>query len=192
MKTIRKTAQGTANSQPKKRSQRSTTEWCKLAERELQKIIAQAITIPAVKKLGPKPATAWTASVSLIGAPAMTRLNSTYRGKNRPTDVLSFNSPEIFQKQGLLGELVICLPVLKRQARELKHTPELELKVLLVHGLLHLLGMDHELGPKQAVEQAKYEQKILEKLLTGRSKAASKQGQLKATKMVRGLIQRAE
>jgi probable rRNA maturation factor len=161
-----------------RKKQKTAAEWSRLAERELQKVIAQAIAIPAVKKLGPKPATAWTASVSLIGAPAMTRLNSAYRGKNRPTDVLSFTSPEIFQRQGLLGELVICLPVLKRQARELKHAPELELKVLLVHGLLHLLGMDHELGPKQAAEQRKLEQKILEKLLTGRS--------------AQGLIQRAE
>lgn len=168
MKTIRKKAKPQA-------------DWAKLAERELAKIIAQAITLPAVKKLGPKPATAWTATVSLIGSSVMTQLNSTYRGKNRPTDVLSFTSPEIFQKQGHLGELVICLPVLKRQARELKHKPELELQILLVHGLLHLLGMDHELGPKEAAAQAKLEQKILEKLLTSRSSKATK-----------GLIQRAE
>jgi probable rRNA maturation factor len=172
-----------------RKKQKTAAQWSKLAERELKKIIAQAITIPAIKKLGPKLASkssqAWTASVSLIGAPAMTRLNSTYRGKNRPTDVLSFTSPEIFKKQGHLGELVICLPVLKSQARELKHTPEIELKVLLVHGLLHLLGMDHELGPKQAAEQRKLEQKILEKLLAGRSAKA-------VSKTVQGLIQRAE
>lgn len=183
MKTIRKKQMTAPKISPK-----TMNDWSKLAERELKKIIAQAITLPAVKKLGPQPATSWTVSVSLIGATAMTRLNSAYRGKNRPTDVLSFHSPEIFQRQGILGELVICLPVLKRQARELKHTPEMELKVLLVHGLLHLLGMDHELGPKQAVEQAKFEQKILEMLLTGRSKASAQ----KTHKMVRGLIQRAE
>ncbi len=163
---------------------KTIAEWSKLAERDLKKMIAIAITVPAIRKRGPKPASRWTASVSLIGAPAMTQLNSMYRGKNRPTDVLSFTSPEVFQKQGHLGELVICLPVLKRQARELKHPPELELKVLLVHGLLHLLGMDHELGPKQAAEQARLEQKILEKLLTGRSRMAIQQ--------VQGLIQRAE
>jgi probable rRNA maturation factor len=168
---------------------KTAADWSKLAERELKKIITHAMTISAVKKLGPKPTPKspqpWTVSVSLIGAPAMTRLNSTYRGKNRPTDVLSFTSPEIFQRQGHLGELVICLPVLKRQARELNHTPEMELKVLLVHGLLHLLGMDHELGPKQAAEQRKLEQKILEKLLAGRSAKA-------VHKHVQGLIQRAE
>jgi rRNA maturation RNase YbeY len=175
VKTIRKKA-------------KTQVEWAKFAERELTQIIAQAITLPAVKKLGPKPASAWTVSVSLIGAPAMTQLNSMYRGKNRPTDVLSFSSPEIFQKQGHLGELVICLPVLKRQARELKHAPEMELKVLLVHGLLHLLGMDHELGPKQAAAQAKLEEKILEKLLTSRSSREKKH----IHQTVMGLIQRAE
>jgi len=168
--------------------QRTASQWSKLAERELEKVIAQAVMIPAIKKLGPKPASAWNASVSLMGNAGMTQLNSMYRGKKRPTDVLSFPSPEIFQRQGHLGELVICLPVLKRQARELKHTPEIELKVLLVHGLLHLLGLDHELGLKQAAEQGRLEQKVLEKLLTGRSKKTMEQGK----REVRGLIRRAE
>jgi probable rRNA maturation factor len=183
VKTIRKKA--SPKKSPKrapKPAPKTSNDWGRLAERELKKIIAVATTIPAVRKLGPKPASMWTASVSLIGAPDMTQLNSMYRGKNRPTDVLSFSSPEVFQRQGHLGELVICLPVLKSQARELGHPPEMELRVLLTHGLLHLLGQDHELGPKQAAEQGRLEQKVLEKLLTGRSKKGALQG----------LIQRAE
>jgi probable rRNA maturation factor len=92
----------------------------------------------------------------------MARLNSRYRGKPRPTDVLSFPAPEpIRSLQGALGELVICLPVLTRQAREQGHRAELELWVLLAHGLLHLLGMDHEKGGKQAAEMARWEKKLL-------------------------------
>jgi probable rRNA maturation factor len=62
---------------------------------------------------------------------------------------------------GYLGELVVALPVLKSQARELKHSPETELSVLLSHGILHLLGMDHEKGKKPAREQAAWEQRLL-------------------------------
>jgi probable rRNA maturation factor len=168
------------------RAQKSQTEWNRFAERELKKVIEAAIRIPTVRKLGPKTAfksaNGWTVSVSLIGAPAMTRLNSQYRGKNRPTDVLSFPAPEVFYQQGHLGELIVCLPVLKRQARELGHKPEIELKILLVHGLLHLLGLDHELGPKQAAQQAKLEAKVLGQLM----------GRSKQVKRVPGLIQRAE
>lgn len=145
------------NSRPKK------TDWNRLAERELAKILDRARTIPAIRKLGPKPQ--WTVSVSMIGSLAMKRLNAKYRGKNRSTDVLSFSPPEVFFDLGHLGELVICLPVLKSQAREFKHKPELELKILLIHGLLHLLGLDHEKGPKQAAEQARMERKLLESLV---------------------------
>jgi probable rRNA maturation factor len=91
----------------------------------------------------------------------MTRLNEQYRGKAYATDVLSFPSPEVFQSMGQLGELVVCLPVLKRQARELGHAPEQELDVLLAHGALHLLGLDHELGPKQSAEMARLEARLL-------------------------------
>ena len=98
----------------------------------------------------------------------MTELNRAYRGKNRPTDVLSFQPPEVFRKQGMLGELVICLPVLKRQARELGHRPETELRILLVHGVLHLLGLDHELGAREAARMARLEARLLEKLRGGK------------------------
>jgi rRNA maturation RNase YbeY len=165
---------------------KSLSDWGKQAERELKKIIQTASALPAVRRLGPKPSSKWTASVTVIGASAMTQLNVTYRGKDRPTDVLSFVSPDIFWKQGHLGELVICLPVLKRQARELKHKPELELQILLIHGLLHLLGLDHELSRRQAAIQGRFEQDILDKLL--RKRPAGRQ---EPPAMI-GLIRRAE
>jgi probable rRNA maturation factor len=141
-------------------AQLTQKEWTRLAERRLKRILKQAQAVPSLARKAPSPSL-WSVSVQLIGSAAMTRLNGKYRGKAYPTDVLSFNAPAVFTKAGELGELVICLPVLKRQARERGHPSEVELEILLVHGVLHLLGFDHELGPKQAAVMAKWEQKLL-------------------------------
>lgn len=79
-------------------------------------------------------------SLAFVSAPEIRRLNAKYRGKNKVTDVLSFNLNE----KDMLGELLICYPVAKRQAAELGHSTRDEVLFLLVHGLLHLFGYDHE------------------------------------------------
>lgn len=66
-------------------------------------------------------------------------LNRRYRRKNAPTDVLSFPSNE----KGFLGDIVIATGVARRQAVEMQHPLRTELRVLALHGLLHLLGYDH-------------------------------------------------
>lgn len=109
------------------------------------------------------------AEVSLVGATRMRKLNLSYRGKDRPTDVLSFEAPLPFRHQGMLGELVICTAVLLRQSRELGHSPARELDVLLVHGALHLLGFDHELGAAQARKMRRSEDRILAALVGPRT-----------------------
>jgi probable rRNA maturation factor len=76
----------------------------------------------------------------------MKKINFHYRGKNKATDVLSFSGESRF---GELGELLFCVPVLRRQAKEQKHSFEVELVYLWIHGLLHLLGYDHELSKKE-------------------------------------------
>jgi probable rRNA maturation factor len=68
------------------------------------------------------------------------QLNRRYRRRNRPTDVLSFPSGE----SGHLGDIVIAAGVARRQARAAGHSLHAELRVLALHGLLHLLGYDHE------------------------------------------------
>jgi probable rRNA maturation factor len=103
----------------------------------------------------------WVVEAHLVTGPAMARLNGQYRGKPYATDVLSFDAPAVFRRQGHLGELVICGAVLRRQAREQGHSPARELRVLLVHGLLHLLGFDHERGPRAAREMARWEARWL-------------------------------
>lgn len=86
-------------------------------------------------------------SVAVVGIQTMKKLNSKYRGKDRPTDVLSFSrleSPFPHALEREIGDLVICLPVAKRQAREFQEPLGRELERLAVHGTLHLFGYDHE------------------------------------------------
>jgi probable rRNA maturation factor len=75
----------------------------------------------------------------------MRQLNREYRGRDYATDVLSFGYPgEIVEGQPLLGEIVIAPEVAFRQARNWHSGPEREVRKLLIHGLLHLMGYDHE------------------------------------------------
>ena len=84
---------------------------------------------------------AGTVSIVLTGDRAVHRLNREYRGKDKPTDVLSFPGPgpEIG-----LGDIVISLDTAARNARSLRRTLAQELDVLALHGFLHVLGYDHE------------------------------------------------
>jgi probable rRNA maturation factor len=77
----------------------------------------------------------------LAGDAALRRLNRRYRGKDRPTDVLSFPGPG--GEEGL-GDVVISVPAASRNARSLGRTLAQELDVLALHGFLHVLGYDHE------------------------------------------------
>ena len=79
-------------------------------------------------------------SVAVVADARVRELNRRYRGKDAATDVLSFQADE----PGELGDVVIALGVARRQAREAGHSLQTELRVLALHGLLHLLGYDHE------------------------------------------------
>ncbi|MEW5763842.1 MAG: rRNA maturation RNase YbeY [Acidobacteriota bacterium] len=75
----------------------------------------------------------------------MAEANRRYRGKKGPTDVLSFPSGEPAEEGGIyLGDILIAVPVAVRAARAAGQPLETELRRLLLHGLLHLLGYDHE------------------------------------------------
>jgi probable rRNA maturation factor len=79
-------------------------------------------------------------AVAIVPDREVRRLNRTYRGRDEATDVLSFVSGE----RGDLGDIVIAGGVARRQAREAGHSVQVEYRVLALHGLLHLLGYDHE------------------------------------------------
>jgi probable rRNA maturation factor len=70
------------------------------------------------------------------------RLNKAFRGKNKATDVLSFPAAE--EAEGLAGDLAVSLDTAARQAAEHGHALRDEVRILLLHGLLHLAGEDHE------------------------------------------------
>ncbi len=86
-------------------------------------------------------------AVSLVGDAEMHRLNRVYRGKDRPTDVLAFAMREGRRTPGdaaVLGDVVISLDTAARQARRRGVPVSDEVRMLLIHGVLHLLGYDHE------------------------------------------------
>ena len=95
-------------------------------------------------------------------------LNRDYRGKDKPTDVLSFpqsDSIETAVSSPSLGDLVISLETAKRQSREFEVTPGQEVLRLMVHGTLHLAGYDHEgVGAREANRMRRAEQRIYSKL----------------------------
>ena len=83
-------------------------------------------------------------SVLLAGDDRIRTLNREFRGKDQSTDVLSFPAAPPFAAGGQAGDLAISLDTASRQAAECGHTLQTEVKVLMLHGLLHLAGFDHE------------------------------------------------
>ena len=84
--------------------------------------------------------------IALVSDVRIRALNRSYRGKDYATDVLSFPNPNspIPNPVRHLGDIVIARGVAKRQARQARHSERTELRILALHGLLHLLGYDHE------------------------------------------------
>lgn len=103
-------------------------------------------------------------SIALIGDRAIRRLNRTWRRKDKPTDVLSFPAgalPAGTPGPRPLGDVVISLDTAERAAREEGRTVEAELDRYLAHGLLHLLGYDHERSPREAKRMRAEEERLL-------------------------------
>jgi probable rRNA maturation factor len=125
-------------------------------------------------------------SVTLMGNAAMRTLNREYRGKDKPTDVLAF--PLLPLKPGrplrrplppkmrptggmplLLGDVLLCVPVARRQAQTHGQSLLAELTFLLAHGLLHLLGYDHQTD-RQELEMMKLNRQLLANVSGSREK----------------------
>lgn len=115
-------------------------------------------------------------SISFVDNSEIRDLNKQYRDKDTATDVLSFplmefevteenynNEEEYVQEDKLLGDIVISLERAQEQAIEYEHSFERELAFLVVHGVLHLLGMDHE-DEEQEREMIKKQEEILQLL----------------------------
>jgi probable rRNA maturation factor len=127
-------------------------------------------------------------SILFVNSRRMKLLNARYRGVNQVTDVLSF--PQLSQEEIkdlrkrqailkkphianvmppsdiLLGDIVICLPVASQQAKDLRVSFTAHLLRLMVHGLLHLLGYDHEINAYQKRKMEKKERELLHAVKT--------------------------
>lgn len=122
----------------------------------LNSLQRETLSTRAKKKLK----AASSVTIAFVEKSEIRKLNRRYRGKNKPTDILSFESIE----EGSLGELVIALDVIRAQAREHELSLEQELTYMLIHGVLHLLGYDHEVSPSGARQMFSIQDRIFEKL----------------------------
>jgi probable rRNA maturation factor len=115
-------------------------------------------------------------SVVLVDEPAMERLNRRWMDGTGPTDVLAFPMDELRPGRededpapGLLGDVVLCPEVARRQAREAGHSTEEELLLLTTHGVLHLLGFDHA-EPEEEQEMFGLQRRLLLTFLSTRGR----------------------
>ena len=122
-------------------------KWCQSIFKELHK---EKVKIPNAHSL----------TVAFVDLSEMKRINREFRKKNKPTDILSFEAlePESF------GELVLCPQVLKSQAKEHQLSYREEVGYMLIHGILHLLGYDHENLPHEAEVMFALQDRIFERL----------------------------
>ncbi len=101
-------------------------------------------------------------SIALMGEGRIKELNKKYRGKNKVTDVLAFNgNPKL--NLGL-GEIVICLPEVKKNAKKFNTIFKKELARVLIHGILHLLGYEHEKDKGAAEKMEKKQEKYIREI----------------------------
>ena len=108
--------------------------------------------------------------LTFIGDRHMRRLNHRFRNKDRATDVLAFATREARLPHGvdlsarLLGDVVISVPTAMRQAKEAQRSLDQELVALMIHGILHLCGYDHERSESEARRMERREQILLKRL----------------------------
>lgn len=103
--------------------------------------------------------------VSFTDDKEIAEINEKFRGIAKPTDVLSFpmfEADEALERGSTLGDLVISVDTMKRQAAEYGHGEKRELCFLFVHGLLHLLGYDHEIDKAEEKLQFDRQNRVLE------------------------------
>ena len=144
---------------------------CHLAENsalrpESLEALASGVVDGALSALQESPA---EVSVLFVEDAEMAGLNEQYRHRQGPTDVLSFSlregdGPVAPDMEHLLGDIVISVDTACRQASEACHSPRREIAVLLIHGLLHLLGHDHEQGDEAAQAMEDLQQKCLREI----------------------------
>jgi len=135
----------------------------------VKKIVRQVLKAEGV-------ASPYEVSLVFTDSETVQQLNRDYRGVDEPTDVLAFymlpqkgaDSSFALPPDGVtrLGEVIISYPQAVAQAREQGHSPERELALLVIHGMLHLVGYDHE-EPEEESKMRERERELLERCSPG-------------------------
>ncbi len=99
-------------------------------------------------------------TIAFLEKSSMKKLNRDFRSKNKVTDILSFSGSEPEE----LGELALCGPVIEKQARDHQISVREELGYLLIHGVLHLLGHEHEKSRKKAKIMFELQDRLFERM----------------------------
>ncbi len=103
-------------------------------------------------------------SLAFVSKKEMQKLNKKFRGKNKPTDVLSFDLTARYKlptTNSELGEIIICPEVVKENAKKFGTEFKKEIVKVFVHGILHLLGYDHEKSEKEVRKMEAREEQYL-------------------------------
>lgn len=138
---------------------------------EIDKIKEKDINVDFIKKItslvlkGEKK-NDYYLSIIFISSALMRKLNKKHRGKDKATDVLSFcflENKDFKQKEKWLGEIAICPQVVKKNANQFKKSFESELALMVIHGILHTVGYDHEKTQAQAAKMEKRQLYYLKK-----------------------------
>ncbi len=132
--------------------------WARLPRAALRRVAAEILS---AEQLPPDA----VVSLTVVGERAIQRLNRRFRDKDAPTDVLSFplRTDGFAAPPGeplQLGDVVLCYPIAVRQAEEYGHALDREVVYLFAHGMLHVLGYDHEREDERAVMRGKEERAL--------------------------------
>src|SRR5262249_12964541 len=104
----------------------------------------ESFALKSLRQLKLKPD---SVAIAFVADSEIARLNKTYRKKNQPTDVLSFRASRLAkpkESNGFIGDIAIAPAVARRYAKKNARTLQNEICILILHGILHLLGYDHE------------------------------------------------
>jgi probable rRNA maturation factor len=118
----------------------------RFSRREIAQFVRQVLL--ALEKMDKLEEEITEVTIAFVDDPAMTELNKKFRGKGKTTDVLTFPADDSYNEPSAtgrpLGDIVISVDQAKRQAADEKHSLATEIRYLVLHGLLHSLGYDHE------------------------------------------------
>ena len=108
-------------------------------------------------------------NLSFVSSEEMKLLNKTYRNKDKPTNVLSFEMPKNFpvgDEKTLIGEIALCEEIIYEESKKYKKIFENRLKHMIIHGLLHLIGFDH-IKKEEENKMESIEKKIMKSISAG-------------------------